>query len=319
MNIPSGHRKLNFVWMKKYILIILTICLFQGLNAQELKCNVQIITQQIQGTNRQIFQTLQEAVFEFMNNRVWTNHVFSPEERIECNLMFNLTEQLSADEFRGTLQVQARRPVYNTNYNTVMFNYMDNDIQFRYIEFEPLEFDLTTHKSSLTSILAFYAYIILAIDYDSFGLEGGTPFWQTAEKIVDNAQNARESGWKPFDNTNHKNRYWLAKDFNDSDYNLSRQFLYKYHRQGLDLMDNKIAEGRAEIAESLVLLQDIFRTKPDPFMQPLHIIFDAKADEIVNIFSESFPDEKNRVYQLLNEVDQANASKYKRIIQPSSN
>lgn len=305
--------------MKKIIWIILFTILCRSLNAQELKCNIQIITQQIQGTNRQVFQTLQEAVFEFMNNRVWTNHVFSTEERIECNLMFNLTEQLSADEFRGTLQVQARRPVFNTNYNTVMFNYMDNDIQFKYIEFEPLEFDPTKHTSNLTSILGFYAYVILAIDYDSFGFEGGTPFWNAAEKIVDNAQNAREAGWKPFDNTSHRNRYWLAKDFNDPDYSPSREFIYRYHRLGLDLLDGKISEGRAEIASSLELLQKIFRTKPDPFMQPLHIIFDAKADEIINIFSESFPEEKNRVYQLLTEVNQANSSKYKRILQNPSN
>lgn len=305
--------------MKKLIWIMLIIALLPALHAQELKCNVQIVTQQIQGTNRQVFQTLQEAIFEFMNNRAWTNHLFSPEERIECNLMFNLTEQLSADEFKGTLQIQARRPVFNTNYNTVMLNYMDNDIHFKYIEFEPLEFDATTHISNLTSILAFYAYIILAIDYDSFGYDGGTPFWNAAEKIVDNAQNAREAGWKPFDNTSHKNRYWLAKDFNDSDYAASREFIYRYHRHGLDLMDSKVTEGRAEIASSLELLQRIFRTKPDPFMQPLQIIFDAKADELVNIFSESFPEEKNRVYQLLTEVNQANASKYKRMLQNPSN
>jgi len=261
---------------------------------------------------------MQEAAFEFMNNRVWTNNVFSIEERIECNLMFNLTEQLSADEFRGTLQVQARRPVFNTNYNTVMFNYVDNDIQFKYIEFEPLEFDITSHTSNLTSILAFYAYVILALDYDSFGYEGGTPFWQAAEKIVDNAQNTREPGWKPYENTSHKNRYWLAKDFNDADYSPTREFMYRYHRQGLDLLDSKISEGRAEIANSIELLQTIFRKKPDPFMQPLHIIFDAKADEMVNVFSESFPEEKNRMYQVLSEINQANATKYKKILENPS-
>jgi len=304
--------------MRRFILTLLLFPVFITLKAQELKCNVQIITQQIQGTNKQVFQTMQEAAFEFMNNRVWTNNVFSIEERIECNLMFNLTEQLSADEFRGTLQVQARRPVFNTNYNTVMFNYVDNDIQFKYIEFEPLEFDITSHTSNLTSILAFYAYVILALDYDSFGYEGGTPFWQAAEKIVDNAQNTREPGWKPYENTSHKNRYWLAKDFNDADYSPTREFMYRYHRQGLDLLDSKISEGRAEIANSIELLQTIFRKKPDPFMQPLHIIFDAKADEMVNVFSESFPEEKNRMYQVLSEINQANATKYKKILENPS-
>jgi len=305
--------------MKKVLSILLFTGLVHYACSQELKCNIQVITQQIQGTNRQVFQTMQEAMFEFMNNRVWSNHVFGPEERIECNLMFNLTEQLSADEFRGTLQIQARRPVYNTNYNTVMLNYVDNDIQFKYIEFEPLEFEITSHTSNLTSILAFYAYVILALDYDSFGYEGGTPFWQTAEKIVDNAQNAREPGWKPYESTSHKNRYWLAKDFMDADYSPTREFIYRYHRQGLDMMDGKIAEGRAEIAGSLELLQTIFRKKPDPFMQPLHMIFDTKADEIINVFAESFPEEKNRIYQLLTEINQANATKYKKILENPTN
>lgn len=282
---------------------------------QELKCNVQIVTQQIQGTNKQVFETLQSEIYEFMNNRVWTNQVFGIEERIECNMLFNITEQLSADEFRGTLQIQSRRPVYNTNYNTVMLNYMDNDIHFRYIEFEPLEFDMNSHLSNLTSILAFYAYTILALDYDSFAPEGGTALWQAAEKIVDNAQNAQEKGWKPFDNTSHRNRYWLVKDFVDSEYAPCRRFIYRYHRLGLDVMDGKVNEGRVEIVNSLELLQKVFRQKPDPFLQPLHLIFDAKSDEMVKIFSESFPEEKNRAYEILNEIDQANANKYKAILE----
>ncbi len=301
--------------MKKFwfglLFCLITIPLF----SQELKCNVQISTQQIQGTNKQVFQTLQSAIYEFMNNKVWTNHVYAPEERIECNMLFNITEQISADEFRGTLQVQSRRPVYNTNYNTVMFNYMDNDISFRYIEFEPLEFDPNSHLSNLTSILAYYAYVVLALDYDSFSSKGGSPFWTIAEKIVDNAQNVPEKGWKPFENTSHRNRYWIVKDFLDSDYAPCRDFIYRYHRLGLDVMDAKVAEGRAEIASSLELLQDVYRKKPDPFLQPLHIIFDAKSDELVKVFSESFPEEKSRMFQLLSEIDQANAGKYNQIME----
>lgn len=294
-----------------WILLLLPASLL----GQELKCNIQIVTQQIQGTNKQVFETLQTELYEFMNNRVWTNHVFAPEERIECNMLFNITEQLSADEFRGTLQVQSLRPVYNTNYNTVMLNYLDNDIQFRYIEFETLEFDLNSHISNLTSILAFYAYTILALDYDSFAPEGGEQFWEAAEKIVDNAQNAQEKGWKPFDNSSHRNRYWLVKDFIDPEYAPARQFLYRYHRLGLDVMDSKVNEGRAEIANSLELLQEVYREKPDPFLQPLHLIFDAKSDEMVSVFSESFPEEKNRIYEILNEINQANSNKYKAILE----
>jgi len=299
--------------MKRIAGIFVLLSLFSYVKAQELKCNVQVVSQQVQGTNKQVFETLQTAIYEFMNNKAWTNHVFGIEERIECNLMFNIQEQLSADEFKGTLQIQARRTIFNTNYNTVMLNYLDNDIQFRYLEFETLEFDQTSHISNLTSILAYYAYMILGLDYDSFGFDGGTPYFQAAEKIVDNAQNSADKGWKPFDNTSHKNRYWLVKDLLDSDYAPCREFIYRYHRQGLDLMDSKPVEARASIATDLQLLQTVFRKKPDPFMHPMHVIFDAKADEFVDLFSESFPEERARVIALLNEIDAANISKYKGI------
>jgi hypothetical protein len=300
--------------MLRKTLIILLLSLPGLLSAQELKCNIQVVSQQVQGTNKQVFQTLQTALYEFMNNHVWTNHVYGIDERIECNFLFNIKEQLSADEFKGTLQVQSRRPIYNTNYNTVMFNYMDNDIHFRYVEFEPLEFDETQHLSNLTSLLAFYAYIVIGLDYDSFAFEGGTPFFQKAENIVQHAQNAREIGWKQFESTSHRNRYWLINDILDDKYSPIRDFYYKYHRLGLDVMDSKVVEGRAVIAESLENLQKVFRQKPDPFMHYLKITLDAKADEFVNIFSESFTEEKNRVVTLLREIDPANEPKYQKIL-----
>jgi len=301
--------------MKKVLIFILLIVYGILTYSQELKCNVQVVSQQIQGTNKQVYETLQNAVYEFMNNRAWTNNVFSMEERIECNLLFNIQEQLSADQFKGTLQVQSRRPVFNTNYNTVLFNFMDNDIQFRYIEFEPLEFDPRIHRSNLTSILAYYAYLILGLDYDSFSYEGGTNYFMAAEKIVDNAQNVQESGWKPYESSSHKNRYWLIKDILDEEYSPCRQFSYRFHRLGLDAMDGKIIEGRSEIASSLELLQAIYRKKPDPYMIPMNLIFDAKADELINIFSESYSDEKNRGITILLEINHANARKYKTLSQ----
>jgi hypothetical protein len=295
------------------VLLLLTISM--GLYSQEFRCNIQVVSQQIQGTNKQVFQTLQNAMFEFMNNRVWTDHVYTMEERIECNMMFNITEQMSADEFKGTLTVQARRPVYNTNYNTTTLNFVDNDIRFRYVEFAPLEFDLNSHLSNLTSILAFYAYFILGIDYDTFSLLGGTPYFNNAERIVLNAQNAAETGWKPMDNISHKNRYWLVKDMIDTDYEPVRAFNYRYHRLGLDVMDEKIAEGRAEITNSLELLQQVYRRRPDPYMYLLRLVFDSKVDEIVNVYTESYPEERNRAYDILVEVDKPNANKYKAIME----
>ncbi len=278
---------------------------------------MQVVSQQIQGSNKQVFQTLQNAIYEFMNNRVWTNHVYTMEERIECNMMINITEQLSADDFKGTMTIQVSRPVFNTNYNTTTLNFRDNDIRFRYVEFSPLEFDLTSNISNLTSILAFYAYYILGLDYDTFSLMGGSQYFINAEQIVLNAQNAAERGWKPMDDIAHKNRYWLVKDMIDTDYEPVRVFNYNYHRLGLDVMDEQVVEGRAAITSSLELLQQVYRKKPDPYMYLLRLVFDAKVDEIVNVYTESYPEERNRAYDILTEVDKPNANKYKAILESS--
>lgn len=303
-----------FKRITRFILLAALAVSFPGRAvSQELKCNVQIVSQQVQGTNKQVFQTLQTAIYEFMNNTNWTNHVYSIDERIECNLMFNITEQMSADEFRGTLTIQSRRPIFNTNYNTIMLNFVDNNIHFRYVEFEPLEYDATQHISNLTSLLAYWAYLIIGLDYDSFSYMGGTPFLQQAENIVQNAQNAREAGWKPFESLDHKNRYWLVTDILNDGYRPLREFTYNYHRLGLDIMDQKVTEGRAVIAESLDNLQGVYREKPDPFIYWLQLILDAKSDEMINIFSESFTEEQSRAIRILQEIDPANKTKYEKI------
>jgi len=292
------------------IFLLLSSCI---LNAQELNCNVQISAQKIQGSNRQVFETMQRDIYEFMNNTIWTNNVFSYAERIDCNILINLNEQLSADEFRGTIQVQMRRPVFNTTYNSTMLNFIDNNFQFRYVEFQPLEFDPNSYRSSLVSVLAYYAYIILGVDYDSFSLLGGTEFYQTAEKIVTNAQNASEPGWKPYDGSRNRNRYWLVKNLLDKEYEGVRRFIYDYDINGLDRMESRISEARVSIVESLRLVQDVYRAKPDPYMYLVQIVMESKADELVNIFTEAFPEEKSRVMQILIEIDPGNKSKYEKI------
>ena len=274
---------------------------------------MQIVTQQIQGTNKKIFQTLQAAVYEFVNNRTWTNNVYSYSERIECNIMINLTDQISSDEFKGTIQVQSRRPVYNTTYNSTMFNYVDNKFHIRYVEFEPLEFNETSHLSNLTSILAYYVYIIIGLDNDSFSFEGGSQYFEKAEAIVMNAQNAPFAGWKPYEGSGNKNRYWLIKNILDVEYSPVREFLYRYHRMGLDNLESATNEARIEIIEGLRLLQEVYRKKPDPYLFLLQIVFDAKKDEFVNIFSESFAEEKSRVLRILKEIDPSNSRKYEKI------
>ncbi len=286
--------------------------------SQELYCNVQVSAQKIQGSNREVFQNMQRDIYEFMNSMVWTDNVFSFSERIECNLLINLDEQLSADEFRGTIQVQLSRPVYNTTYESTVLNFVDNNFQFRYVEFQPLEFNPSSHTSNLVSVLAYYAYLLIGMDFDTYSQGGGTPYFQVAEKIVTNAQNAPEQGWKPYDGSRNRNRYWLIKNILDSEYGGVRQFLYLYHLKGLDRMESDMTQARTEIYESLRRLQEVYRRRPDPFMYYMTVVVDAKADEIVNIFSQGFPEEKNRVVQILTEIDPANETKYQKILSANS-
>jgi hypothetical protein len=297
----------------KYFFLIFLISGAEAIYSQELNCNVQVSAQKIQGSNRQVFESMQRDIYEFMNNTVWTNHVFSYAERIDCNILITLTDQYSADEFRGTIQVQLRRPVFNTTYNSTMLNFMDNNFQFRYVEFQPFEFDPNSYRSSLVSVLAYYAYMILGFDYDSFSTLGGTEFFQVAEKIVTNAQNASEPGWKPYDGSRNKNRYWLVKNVLDKEYEGVRRFIHEYNINGLDKMESKTAEARASIAESLKLMQEVYRAKPDPYMYLIQVIMESKVDELVNIFADAFPEEKSRVIQILTEIDPGNKTKYEKI------
>lgn len=301
--------------MKRYLLFFVVLLISQSLvNAQELRCNISISSQKIQGANKQVFETMQSDLYEFMNNRKWTDQKFAMDERIECNFFINLDEQISADEFKGSIQVQARRPVFGSSYETVLLNIKDNDFHAKYVEYQTLEFNETSNKDNLTNILAFYAYVVLGMDYDSFTSEGGTEFFQKAQSIVNNSQNAREKGWKAFES--ERNRYWLVENILNKSYAGFRGCTYQYHRQGLDLMADKAPEGRAAIAESLKSIQKVFRSRPSLYI--LQVFFDAKSDELVNVFSKSFPDEQNRVTVILNEVDPSNGSKYEKILKSES-
>ncbi len=296
--------------MRRFIIITIAIFMAIPTIAQELRCSVQVNSQKIQGTNKQVFRTMQVAMSELMNTTRWTNKVFSYDERIECTLMFNLTEQISADEFKGTLQIQVSRPVFNTSYNTVLLNFKDKDIQFKYVEFQPLKYSETTKPNELTALLAYYAYVIIGLDFDTFSPEGGTAYFAKAENIVNMMQNSKVSGWKAYESK--RNRYWLIENILNSAYSSVRECYYRYHRQGLDRMADKLTDGRSEIADCIRLMQKAYRANPSTFI--LRIFFDAKADEIVNIFSESFSEEKKRVYNIVKEIDPSHLSKYKKII-----
>lgn len=299
--------------MNKLILFLFIISI-PTIWAQELNCKVQVLTQQISGTDKQVFETLQTAIFEFMNNRKWTNETFKTEERIDCSLIINITERVSTDEFKANLKVQSRRPVFKSSYNSVLLDYTESpketEFTFKYIENQALDFSENTYTSNLTSVLGFYAYLIIGLDYDSFSLNGGTPYLQKALSVVNNAQNSPDIGWKAF--KSDKNRYWLINNMLDASFVPLRECIYNYHRNGLDvLVDNK-ESGRAAILESIESLKKVHQAKPASFN--VEVFFNAKSDEIVNIFSGAFPDEKSKIVPILNEIDPLNSNKYQKIL-----
>jgi len=267
--------------------------------AQELNCRVQVLSPSVQNTNKQVYQTLQQAIYEFMNNRRWTDQVYQMEERIECSIQINITDQISADEFQGSISVQSSRPVYGASYNTTVLNWKDQNLWFRYLEFEPLDFNENTHLSNLTSILAYYAYLIIAMDMETFSLKGGEPYFLTAQKIVGNAQGDREaSGWQPFES--NRNRYWLTESFFDQNFEPLRTANYKYHRLGLDQMVKDDAEARRNITAALEDLHQVHRNRPNSFL--MNVFFDAKSGEVKNIYSTDLVEDKARVVQMLQDL-----------------
>ncbi|HTX88307.1 MAG TPA: DUF4835 family protein [Bacteroidales bacterium] len=299
--------------MKKIILFLTTLLLSATGIAQELNCQVSVTSSQVEGTDKQVFQTMQNAIYEFINSRKWSNNNFRTEERIECTILITISERLSADAFKGSLNLVLRRPVLNTAYNTVLLNYVDKDFAFGYVEYQPLDYNDGTFTSNLTSVLAYYIYVFLGLEFDSFAPNGGTVYLQKAQDVVTAAQNSQETGWKGYESQN--NRYWLVENFLNPANSELRNFMYQYHRNGLDMMYEKVDQGRAAITESLNLLKTIYDERPD--IMALRLILDAKRDELVNIYSDQRvpPMEKTTVANLLKEIDPANSSKYQTILQ----
>ena len=281
-------------------------------SAQELKCSFQLNSQKIQGTNRNVFNTLQSAVYEFINNTPWTPHKFAENERIECTLILTLNEQ-SGDEYKGTMNLQLRRPIYGTSYNSPILNFLDQNIQFNYIENEKLEFNEAAHQNNLTAILAFYIYIILGYDYDTFSPLGGTEFFEKAKQIVDNAQNATERGWKAYESSK-KNRYWIVENMMDDKYRALRRAMYTYQRRGLDLMVDKLPEGRDAVLQAITEIQKVYRSRPDADMLAIQLFLDAKREEILNIFSRSSATEKAKAVNIMVDIDRVNAQQYQNLL-----
>ncbi len=296
--------------MSKNIYIILFLIFGRLVFAQELNCQVSVVSPQIQGTTeKQIFDQLQKSIFEFMNNTKWTKDNFTTSERIDCSVLINVTQKLSTDEYRATIQIQSRRPVYKSSYFSPLVNYIDENFVFKYQQFQQLEFNLNTFSNNITSVLAFYAYVVIANDYDTYSNLGGTEYFQKAQLIVSNAQSAAETGWKSYES--NKNRYWIVENALQPVFQPIRECMYKYHRLGLDIMNEKADDGRKEILRSTELLLGVYKNRPASFA--MELFFNAKSDELVNIFSKGQPDEKSKIVETLTTVDPANSSKYFKI------
>ena len=283
-------------------------------HAQELLCNVSVSSSQVQTSDRKVFQTMRTEIYDFINNKIWTSTKIENEERIECTIRINITRKISNDEYEGSIQIQSTRPVFGTSYKSTLFNYLDNKFRFKYLEYQSLEFSDATHMSNLTSVLAFYVNIILGLDFATFSEEGGNEYFNIAQRIVTNAQNAPEPGWKAFESD--KNRYWLAHDFMDQRYSDFHTVMYRYHREGLDKLGEESEDARFEITEALESLKSIYRENSSAFL--LQLFFDAKSDEIVNIYSGAFPNEQARIIKTLLEIDPSHSTKYESISQQES-
>jgi hypothetical protein len=291
------------------LFILLQLIAFQGIG-QEINCQVQVTARQIQGTDRTAFETMQTALYEFINAQKWTPYSYKLEERVEATILLTINEQLSSERYRGQLNLVLKRPVYKTNLNTTLLNYIDKDIEFTYVENEPLQFSENSFDSNLTAIIAYYINIFLGLDADSFSPLGGTLYYERAQAIVQSAQNISEPGWKAYEKL--KNRYWLSENLTNPIYRPVRESLYKYHLLGLDKMFDNAEMGRASIAESIKLLGQANEQKPGSFL--IQLILEAKRDEIIQVFSEGAPNTKTEVVNILKEIDPANSSRYQQIL-----
>jgi hypothetical protein len=294
--------------MRRYIVALLLIVNF-GLdlaNAQELNARVQILSPQVQNTNKRVLDVLEVSIRDFLNSRRWTSDNYQAQERIDCNFVINITEWDGGSNFKAEAQIQSTRPIYGTTFNSTIFNYSDKDFGFNYTEGMALDYSDQNYLNNLSSLLAYYAYIIIGLDYDSFTKYGGTPLFSRAQAVINNAQNAAFPGWKAFENL--RNRYWLAENLTNKAYNPIREVLYNYHRLGLDLMHDNQSKGRKEIIGSLPQLQKLDKQKQGSMLN--QVFFTSKADELVNLLGQAEPKERLNAYNILVAMDPANTTKY---------
>lgn len=300
--------------MTKYLLfLVISLYSFKS-SAQELRGRVSVISSRVgNNVDKKVFQTLQTALNDFVNSRKWSNDNFNTQEKIDCSFLLNLESTGDANVYKASLTIQSGRPVFNSSYVSPVINYQDNDVLFKYIEFQQLEFSDTRVSgtdplaSNLTAVVAYWINMVLGFDYDSFSQGGGKPYFQKAQNIVNNAPEGRNiNGWKAFDGT--RNRYWLAENLSNSRYNIIHDAIYSYYRLGMDKLYSEEANGRNQILNVLNLLNTFNVENPNTMI--LQFFFQAKTQELISVFSKATPPDKARALELLQKLDVTSATKY---------
>ena len=294
-----------------FVSILLLTALF--VSAQELRCKVTINSDKIEGSNKSVYETLRQTLEEYINTTRWTNLTFAEKERIDCSMMI-IVNSVDNNVYHCEMQIQSRRPVYNTAYYSTMVNMRDVQFNFLYQEFDRLEYTPGVFTTNIAELVAYYCYLLIGYDMDSYSRLGGTPYFQECEGIVSTAQSAsiddaEVKGWKAFDS--NRNRYALINNLMDEAFRDFRNYCYEYHRLGLDEMSQNVANGRARIAEGITILRETNKARPATYA--VNVFLDAKSDELINIFSQGTSSEKDLVYETLNAVDPTRQAQYEKI------
>ena len=301
--------------MRKALSIVCILLCALSLSAQELRCTVTVNSDMIEGSNKQVFATLKTAIEEYMSQNKWTNMTFAEHEKIECSMLL-VVKSVSENLYTCEMTLQSRRPVYGTSYTTPLLNFKDKNFNFTYQEFDRIEYQQNQFTTNLTAMLAYYCYLIIGHDMDSYQRMGGTPFFQQCEDIVNACQsasmdNSEQVGWRAFES--NRNRYAIINNLLDEAFRKYREFYYTYHRLGLDEMAANVTNGRARIAESLPVLRDVYRARPATYA--VNTFLDAKADELVDIFSHGTDKEKKNVQEILMDIDPTRQTTYEKLSQ----
>jgi hypothetical protein len=289
--------------MGKFLGIFWLLVLSMSMHAQELNCKVQVVASKITTTDPKVFKNLETTIYEFLNNRKWTGDNFKPEERIDCSLIINITEDLGGNNYKATANIALSRTAYSTSYNSPLLNYADGNFNFTFAEFEPVQFNDNVFNSNLASLLAYWSYILIGMDYDTYSPKGGTPYFNKALTILNNVPQSlagdQGTGWKPFDG--NRNRSILLDEVLKPRLEVIREVAYEYHRKGIDVMFENANGGRATILAALKKMERL--AESDPNSMVLQLFFDAKRAELISMFTKAPPAERNEAYNVLVKLD----------------